>query len=106
MNTLCVRGYDPVKDLGRLAQAMAVAQAVKKPLFAGEFGVPCAATTESKEKFATILAALETSRVPLSALWVFDYASRAKDWDVTATNGRRWQLDAIQQANERMRAGR
>ena len=103
MNTLCVRGYDLTTDLERLPQAMAVAQTVKKSLFVGEFGVPGATTAESKEKFASILTAIETNRVPLSALWVFDFASQAKDWNVTATNDRAWQLDAIQQANERMR---
>ncbi len=103
INTLCVRGYDLATDLGRLAQAMAVAQAVKKPLFVGEFGVPGVTTAESREKFVGIVTAIETNRVPLAALWVFDFSSQAKDWNVTATNGRGWQLDAIQQANERMR---
>ena len=103
VDTLCVRGYDLTTDLGRLAQSMTVAQAVRKPLFVGEFGVPGAATAESKEKFAAILAAIEAYRVPLSALWVFDYANQTKDWNVTATNERSAQLDAIQQANERMR---
>ena len=106
INTLSVRGYDLTTDIERLAQAMTVAQAVKKPLFVGEFGVPGATTAESKEKFATILAAIETNRVPLSALWVFDFASQARDWNVTATNERSWQLDSIQQANERMKMRR
>jgi len=106
MNTLSVRGYDLTNDLGRLAQAMTVAQAVKKPLFVGEFGVPGATTAESKEEFAAMVAAIETNRVPISALWVFDNAGQAKDWNVTATNERSWQLDAIQQANERMRTRR
>lgn len=106
MNTLCVRGYDLTADIGRLDQAMAVAQAVKKPLFVGEFGVPGAATGEAKVTFATILSAIETNRVPLSALWVFDFDSQAKDWNVNATNDRSWQLDAIQQANERMSRSR
>jgi hypothetical protein len=106
MNTLCVRGYDFTNDLGRLAQAMTVAQSVMKPLFVGEFGVPGATTAESKEKFTAILAAIETNRVPLAALWVFDFASQAKDWNVTWTNERNWQLDAIQQANERMKMKR
>jgi len=106
INTLSVRGYDVTMDIERLAQAMAVAQSEKKPLFVGEFGVPGAATVESKEKFTTILTAIETNHVQLAALWVFDFASQAKDWNVTATNDRSWQLDAIQQANERMRKRR
>ena len=103
INTLSVRGYDPATDIGRLAQAMTVARAAQKPLFVGEFGVPGATTAEAKQKFAAILAAVETNRVPLAALWVFDFASQAEDWNVTATNQRSWQLEAIQQANDRMR---
>ena len=106
MNTLSVRAYDLTTDIGRLDQAMAVAQAVKKPLFVGEFGVPGPATLESKEKFATMLSAIETNHVPLAALWVFDFEGQAKDWNVNATNDRSWQLDAIRQANERMRRSR
>lgn len=106
MNTLSVRGYDLTTDIDRLAQAMTVAQAAKKPLFVGEFGVPGAATGESKVKFGAILSAIETHRVPLSALWVFDFDGQAEDWNVNATNGRSWQLDAIQQANERMKTSR
>jgi hypothetical protein len=106
MNTLSVRGYDLTTDIGRLDQAMKVAQEAKKPLFVGEFGVPGAATGELKVKFATILSAIETNHIPLSALWVFDFDSQAKDWNVNATNDRSWQLDAIQQANQRMRSSR
>ncbi len=106
MNTLSVRGYDLASDIGRLDQAMAVAQATKKPLFVGEFGAPQDAAGESKEKLATILAAIETNNVPLSALWVFDFEGQAKDWNVSATNNRSWQLDAIQKANERMKGKR
>ncbi len=106
MNTLSVRGYDLAVDIGRLAQAMTVARAVKKPLFVGEFGMSGATTAESKKKFAMILVAIETNRVPLSALWVFDFDDQSKDWNVNATNGRSWQLEVIQQANERMRRSR
>ena len=106
MNTLSVRAYDLRTDLGRLAQAMTVARATKQPLFVGEFGVPGAATGEAKTNFAGILTALETNRIPLAALWVFDFDGQAKDWNVTATNSRSWQLDAIQRANEQMRSRR
>ncbi len=106
MNTLSVRGYDLTTDVGRLDQAMSVARALKKPLLVGEFGVPDAAPGDAKERFAAILSAIETNRVPLSALWVFDFEGQAKDWNVNATNGRSWQLDAIQKANERMRNSR
>lgn len=106
LNTLSVRGYDLTADLGRLDQAMTVSRSVKKPLFVGEFGVPGAATADAKAKFTSILSAIETNRVPFAALWVFDFDSQSKDWNVNATNVRSWQLDAIQQANDRMRVGR
>lgn len=106
INTLSVRGYDLATDIGRLDQAMSVAKAMKKPLFIGEFGVPGEASGESKKKFAAILSAIETNRAPLAALWVFDFDDQAKDWNVNATNDRNWQLDAIEQANKRMRSKR
>ena len=103
VNTLCVRGYDLATDIGRLPQAMAEARATKKPLFVGEFGAPGADTGASRAIFNTILSAIETNHIPLSALWVFDFEGQAKDWNVNATNRRSWQLDAIQQANKRLR---
>lgn len=106
VNTLSVRGYDLTADIGRLEQVMTVAQSIKKPLFVGEFGVPGAGTMDSKQKFANILAAIETNHVPLSALWVFDFNGQARDWNVNVTNDRSWQLDAVQQANQRMRKNR
>ena len=103
VNTVSVHAYDLAADIGRLQQAVAVARSAKTPLFVGEFGVPGAATEESKSKFASILSAIETNQVPLAALWVFDFEVQAKDWNVNATNDRSWQLEAIQRANERMR---
>lgn len=106
LNTLCVHAYDLTSDFGRLDQAMSVARATRKPLFVGEFGVPGATTRESKAQFAAMLSAIETNGVPLSALWVFDFDDQSKDWNVTATNDRSWQLEAIQRANERMKRSR
>lgn len=102
VNTLSVRGYDLTTDIGRLDQSMTVAHATRKPLFVGEFGVPGYNTEASKVTFSQILSALATNQVPLAALWVFDFEDQRKDWNVNATNDRRWQLDAIQQANERI----
>jgi len=68
--------------------------------------VPGEDTEKSRQQFAGILSAIETNQVPLSALWVYDFTAQAKDWDVNPTNRRSWQLDAVQQANERMRRTR
>ena len=70
------------------------------PVFVGEFGVPAPVTAESRAQFQAILDALATHRVPLAALWVYDFDGQARDWNVTPTNDRTWQLDAIQQVNE------
>ena len=105
INTLTVRGYDLTNDIGRLAQAVAVARSLKKPLFVGEFGVPGAMTEDTKAQFTSILGAIETNRVALAALWVFDFDSQASDWNVNTTNDRSWQLEAIQHANERRNSG-
>jgi hypothetical protein len=102
VNMLSVRGYDLANDLGRIGPAMSVAEVRGKPLFVGEFGVPGTGTASSREKFSGILKTLEDHRVPLAALWVFDYAGQSEDWSVTVTNDRSWQLEAIQQANQRL----
>lgn len=101
VNSLTVRGYDQKEDCGRLEQAMTVARSVRKPLFVGEFGVPGRATEAAQAQFRSMLSQFEKLEVPLAALWVFDFPAQADDWNVTATNERRWQLDEIQQANTR-----
>jgi hypothetical protein len=58
----------------------------------------------AKERLAVLLAAVEKAGVPLAALWVYDFAGQAKDWSVTATNARSWQLTAIAEANQRIKA--
>ena len=56
----------------------------------------------AREQFAALLRAVEGSRVPLAALWVFDYGGQ-DEWNVTADNARAWQLDAVAEANRRLR---
>jgi len=99
INTLSVRGYDLKTDLGRIPQAMAVAAALKKPLFVGEFGVPGPPSTENRAAFSSVLQCLVTNQVPLAALWVFEFAGQSADWSVTATNDRAWQLEEVARAN-------
>jgi len=106
ISTLSVRGYDLATDIGRLDQALRVTHATGKPLFVGEFGVPRQANEDPKIKFTKILSAIETNHIALSALWVFDFDDQANDWNVNPMNDRRWQLDAIQEANTRMTQSR
>lgn len=103
IDTLSVRAYDLQDDVARLAQAMAVSRTLRKPLFVGEFGVPAGGKSDPHATFNRILEAIESAGVPLAALWVYDFDGQAKDWNVTATNDRAWQLDAIQQANVRIK---
>lgn len=103
IDTLTVRGYEPATDLARLDQALAVARSERKPLFVGEFGVSGPTTPAAEAQFRELLAAIETKEIPLAALWVFDFDGQATDWNVTATNPRRWQLEAIRDANRRLR---
>ena len=90
-------------DLVALAPAMALARQLGKPLLIGEFGVPGEMTDLTRRQFREWLAALDTSGVPLAALWVFDFDGQAKDWNVTAVNVRREQLRLIAEMNARWR---
>ena len=71
-----------------------------KPLFVGEFGAP----GKSEAEFRSILKAIEDAEVPLASLWVYDLPSQDADFNVTASNGRAYQLRAVSEANARLRA--
>ncbi len=90
-------------DLSALAPAMAESRRLGKPLLIGEFGVPNPATETPLRQFREWLDALNTNGVPLVALWVFDFAGQAKDWNITAENSRREQLRLIAELNARWR---
>jgi hypothetical protein len=90
-------------DLAALLPAMAESRRLGKPLLVGEFGAPAAGTNSNPGQFREWLDALDTSGVPLAALWVFDFAGQAKDWNVTSENSRREQLRLIATMNARWR---
>lgn len=60
----------------------------------------------ARAQFEELLSAIVDLRVPLSALWVYDFTFQHADWNVTPTNARAYQLDAIAAANRRLRARR
>lgn len=91
------------EDAARLPAAVEAAQRAKKPLFVGEFGVQGAPSPERDKEFAALLEVIERRRVPLAALWVFDFGHQT-EWSVTADNARSPQLRAVARANERIRA--
>jgi hypothetical protein len=82
--------------------AVEISRRLKKALFVGEFGVFDA--QNETEQFRTLLAAIEDAKVPLAALWVYDFDGQNRDWNITWTNKRSYQLQAIIEANARIRA--
>lgn len=91
-----------------LALALKTANGAGKALFAGEFGAP---DTEkdggpeaARKHFTELLGAIETSRVPLAALWVFDLPHQDSFINITPANHRSYQLEEIAQANQRLAA--
>lgn len=115
VNTISIHIYEPKeKRFGRettveqfLAVAAQVSAQAKKPLFVGEFGAPGIgpeAEKAARERLAALIAAIENARVPIAALWVYDFSGQEKDWNVTPTNSRAWQLTAIAEANQRLKA--
>ncbi len=98
-DTLSVHIYEDAAE--RLTEALQIARRCGKPLFVGEFGVP-GAGPEATEQFQSLLRLIEESQVPLAALWVFDYAGQ-REWNVRPDNARGYQLQAIAEANTRLR---
>ena len=96
-DTISVHVYGSAQD--RLAEVLQAATKTNKPLFVGEFGAQ-GEGPEVRQQFQVLLDLVEKAEVPLAALWVFDYRGQT-DWNVTADNGRSYQLRAIAEANRR-----
>lgn len=114
VDTLCVHMYNDMPErFGRLIAfgelvrlTMDISRKARKPLFIGEFGSQEEDNAEAtRTRFFQMLSAIEANKVPLSAVWVFDYTPQDKKWNITADNERSYQLDAIAAANRRMAAG-
>jgi hypothetical protein len=102
VDLISVHVYD--RPGGFITEAMRVARSLRKPLFIGEFGAGSASgTADERERFETLLAAIEQAKVPLAALWVYDFKSQDKTFNITWGNARSYQLRAIAEANERIR---
>lgn len=85
-----------------------VARSVGKAVFLGEFGVGDIEQQQGQDaaqkEFYTLLHAIEASGVPLAALWVYDFAWQEETYNITTTNGRRYQLEALRDINQRLRS--
>ena len=99
-NVISVHTYD--EDVARIPQAMQVARRLKRPLFVGEFGAK-GVSDATKKTFLEALALIEREQVPLAALWVYHRSRDRASWNVTATNRRSYQLQAIAACNQHIR---
>ncbi len=99
IDLLSVHCYE--EDLKRVGDAAAAARRLGKPLFVGEFQVARGDQPEGRKPFEDFLAQLEAHRVPLAAVWVFDYGPQDRDFNITGSNRRAWQLDALRDWNRR-----
>jgi endo-1,4-beta-mannosidase len=77
-----------------------------KALFVGEFGAPDSqkdgGPEAARKNILEMIAALESTGVPLAALWNFDLAGQDGSLNVAADDPRSWVLDELQHANERL----
>jgi hypothetical protein len=103
LNVISIHAYN--EALEKIPAAAEAAARLKKPLFIGEFQVRDAAPEAAEAAFRGVLERIEKSGAALAAVWVYDLAAQEKEFNVTATNARAWQLKAIAEANRRL-AGR
>jgi len=91
-----------------LVLCMKAATGAGKALFVGEFGASDkeedGGRERAREENLELLAAIESSGVPLAALWVFDLPQQDSFINVTPTNHRSYLLDELERANQRLRA--
>lgn len=98
-----------------------IGAALGKPVFLGEFGVndqspdpsgkPMDSAAQARE-YTAMLEAITQSGVPISAVWVFDFASydppgqvsitNRPFWSITLSNKRAYQLEQLAEANRRL----
>lgn len=88
-------------DDQRFGWAMEVSRKLGKPVFIGEFGAQ-GTTPEQAAKFRRLLAAIDTHRIPLACVWVYDLKSQS-DFTIVPGSERAWQLEAIRDWNRAQR---
>ena len=101
--TICVHIYgEAVRQVAAVAE---LSRGWKRPLFVGEFGA-CGPRERCEPEFRSLLTAIQRAEVPLAALWVYDFQGQKDTCNVTPTNDRAYQLQAIAEANARIRSAR
>ena len=85
---------------------MQAASLNNEPLIMGEFGSSVSTTVPGQEQsdFTALINSIESNKVPLALLWVFDFSPQEGIWNVTPYNSRAYQLTAIVQLNQRIKA--
>jgi endo-1,4-beta-mannosidase len=77
-----------------------------KALFVGEFGAPDSqkdgGPEAARKHILEMIAALESTGVPLAALWNFDLTGQDSSLNVAADDPQSWVLVELQHANERL----
>ncbi len=89
-----------------IRETMRSAKELRRPLFVGEFGVDTSFGANEATKFNEYLSAILAHKVQLAALWVFDYSLQNGSWNITDTNPRKYQLEAIGKANTEFQKNR
>lgn len=105
------KGYFEARDYDHdaiLAPLKNCSVQLNKPIFAGEFGVSDKelfnGIYDAKRGFDIIIDSIFRNQVGLAAVWVFDFNYQIGTYNVTATNGRSYQLEQINNINRSMRA--
>jgi len=94
--------YYPLIEVYNIGSFKSITDDLNKPLYLGEYGATEDTNKTSQQvqqEFNDVFDELENEGVPLSALWVFDYDPQEGTWNVSPTNSRSYQLDAVSQAN-------
>lgn len=86
----------------RLQVCLRVSSEIGKPLWVGEFGPSEVGDEVSQSQFQEVYEMILRNNVPLSAVWVFDFAGQPH-LTITADNERKDRLEAVRKANERFR---
>ncbi|HZT37378.1 MAG TPA: cellulase family glycosylhydrolase, partial [Bryobacteraceae bacterium] len=94
----------PLDPAAAIEVVSRIARSAKKPVFAGEFGPTGKDRDAGVRQFRALLRAIETSGVPLAAVWNFGprMPFEGVNWNIGFDNENAWMLDEIAAANARM----
>lgn len=103
-------GADDTTYEGILERVTDAGRRSHKAVFVGEFGAPTG-TEQGDAKWTRaenlkLLRAIEDSGAAIAAIWVFDFDAQEPAWNVSPDNDRAYLLDALSEANARLRASR